>query len=223
MTLLDKTFIAKEWTAVKALVNADGTVTIEGWVSTNHSDMEKDVAEPEAFEGGTFSQYFYRGAPLSSEHNTTNYPIGYLQKGSLVRDGTVIQEAFHPVNPAQVYRDFSPSPTDSGWYGIGLIDDPIAAQAVAKGKMRSFSWIGSLKSYEPIAGGGRRFIKVDPLIEATVTAYPMNPNAVMRIAKAYMGVPYEPHKLLFTVQGVENILSRYADKSEAIRRKLNNG
>jgi hypothetical protein len=174
--------VSKSFTVEKAVQNEDGTATIEGWISTPHKDLEKDIAEPEAFAGDTFTSYFQRGAPVSSNHDTDSYPVGHLQKSVLVRDGVIIQTEVHPTDP----REFLEGPGNgSGWYGIGVIDGKDASNAIKKGNIRSFSWIGNLAEYTPLTGGGRRYKRIDPLIETTVAAYPVNTKAVMRIAKSY--------------------------------------
>ena len=176
--------VGKTWLVEKAWLQSDGTLAIEGWVSTNHPDLEKDVVEPEAFYGETFESYYARSAPLSSNHDTDGYPIGHLQKGVLVRDGVIFQEEYHPTDPAE-FTNYNPATKGTGWYGRGVITDERVASHVHKGNMGAFSWIGNLKAYEPLVGGGKRYHTVDPLIESTVAAYPVNPKAVMQIAKAY--------------------------------------
>jgi hypothetical protein len=174
--------ISKDFLVEKAITNDDGTVTIEGWISTPHKDLEKDIVEPECFLGATFKGYFERGAPISSNHELTPYPVGHLQRAVLVRDGAILQEEQHPVDP----QAFIEGPGQgTGWYGRGVVDGSDASKAIKKGNVRSFSWIGNLAEYTPTTGGGRRYKRVDPLIETTVAAYPVNKNAVMRIAKAY--------------------------------------
>lgn len=177
--------VSKTWVDVKkAWTQEDGTVAIEGWVSTPDPDLEKDIVEPESFYGETFEEYYGRNAPLSSNHDTEGYPIGHLQKGVLVRDGVIFQEEYHPTDPAE-FEFFDPNEKRSGWYARGVVNDERAARSVQKGNIGGFSWIGNLREYEPIAGGGRRYHYVSPLLESTVAAYPVNPKAVMRIAKAY--------------------------------------
>lgn len=185
-TIVHKAFnpVGKTWVVEKAWTQDDGSLAIEGWISTNHPDLEKDVVEPEAFYGETFEEYFSRSAPLSSNHDTDGYPIGHLQKGVLVRDGVIFQEEYHPTDPSE-FSHFNPATKGTGWYGRGVITDERVASHVQKGNLGAFSWIGNLKAYEPLTGGGRRYHLIDPLIESTVAAYPVNPKAVMQIAKAY--------------------------------------
>lgn len=177
--------VGKEWLVTKAWANPDGTVNVEGWVSTNAKDIEKDIMEPETFQD-SIEGYFERGAPISTEHNTRDYPVGYMLRSILVRDGQAFMDLQNPRHPQGnfKYRD----DTGTGWYGLGVIDDERAALAVAKGKLSSFSWIGMPRLWTPIPGGGRHFSQkggIDPLLEATITAYPINPTAIMRVAKAY--------------------------------------
>ena len=176
--------VGKTWVVQKAWVTDSGETAIEGWVSTTDEDLDKDIVEPEAFYGDPFEDYFSRSAPLSSNHNTNNWPVGHLQKGALVRDGVIIQEEYHPTDPAE-FAYFDPTAKKSGWYARGIITDAKASEHVAKGNVGGFSWIGNLKEYEPLPSGGKRYHMVSPLIETTVAAYPVNPMAVMRIAKAY--------------------------------------
>lgn len=185
-TLVHKGFnpVGKTWLVEKSWTQADGTLAIEGWVSTPDRDIERDIVEPEAFYGETFEDYFSRSAPLSSNHDTEGYPIGHLQKGVLVRNGVIFQEEYHPTDPAE-FTGFDPAGKGTGWYGRGVITDGVVASHVKKGNMGAFSWIGNLKSYEPLPGGGKRYHYISPLIESTVAAYPVNPKAVMQIAKAF--------------------------------------
>jgi hypothetical protein len=60
--------------------------------STPQRDIEKDILEPGAFAGDGLSDYFDRGAPISSGHNTKSFPVGSLQRAVLVRGGSIIQQ-----------------------------------------------------------------------------------------------------------------------------------
>lgn len=194
--------VGKSWIVEKAWTEDENTF-IEGWVSTPDIDLEKDVVEPEAFLGETFKGYYERRAPLSSEHNTKALPVGHLQKGVLVRDGRILQTETHPSDPA----DFAHFPgTGTGWYARGVITDPATGSAVQKGNIGAFSWIGNLREYEPRVGGGRRYQKIDPLIESTVAAYPVNPKAVMQVAKAFLNEDKQMEKSL------EEIMAETATK-----------
>lgn len=209
---LTKGLVGKPWLVTKAWTNEDGTVNVEGWVSTNELDLEKDIMEPETFADRPIEQYFERGAPVSSEHDTSALPVGYMLKAALVRDGNIFQSLDNPRHPTADFKYFDPSETRTGWYGLVTIDDGKTAVAVAKGKLSSFSWIGMPKSWTPRPGGGRHFNNkggIDPLLEATITAYPVNPNAIMRVAKAYGYAVEEPRpRLWLTPEGVERILQR---------------
>ena len=174
--------VVKSFVIQKAFEAPDGEGTIiEGWTSTEDSDLEKDVVPPEAFQG-SLDDYMARKAPLSSEHDTKGYPIGHAQRLALVRDGKIFKSAVHPDDPAE-FEHFPSSGT--GMYGRYIITDPTAAHAVKKGNVGGFSWIGNLKRYEPLPGGGRRFLQVDPLRESTVAAYPINSKAVLLAVKAF--------------------------------------
>lgn len=212
----------------KAYDNPDGSVTIEGWISTPLKDIEKDVLEPEAFAGSGLTEYFQRGAPTSSEHNTTDYPVGYLKKAILYRAGTgIIQEENNPRYDKAEFRYFDP--LGIGWYGLGVIDDPKAAAEVRKGKVGAFSWIGQPNEWEDLPGGGRRFSKrgaINPLVETTITAYPINHAAIMRIAKAR---GYDTGKKLYVLNlsDVADLVVRpvavHTDVSNAIGRAFSKG
>jgi hypothetical protein len=186
--------LGKEWIITKAYDKPDGSVSIEGWISTPLKDMEKDILEPEAFAGEGFTDYFRKGAPISSEHDTKGYPVGYLQKSVLVRDGAIIQSEDNPLHDKTEFLDFNGMGT--GWYGLGSIFEPKAALSVRKGTVRSFSWIGHPKAWDNLGDGGRHFKAkgtINPLLEATITAYPINQAAIMRVAKAH-GFSVEPVK-----------------------------
>jgi hypothetical protein len=103
-------------------------------------------------------------------------------KAALVRDGQVFQEATHPSDAA----DFEHFPgSGTGVYVRGRITDPTAAAQIKKGNLGGLSYIANLKKYEPLPGGGRRFLELDPWLESTVAAYPINPEAVITVAKAF--------------------------------------
>jgi hypothetical protein len=165
----------------KAFEDGDGNTVIEGWASTEDRDIEKDVVPPECFVGA-LDEYMARKAPLSSDHDTRGYPIGHAQRIALVRDGAIFKSAVHP-NDAADFEHFPSSGT--GMYGRYVITDPAAASAVKKGNVGGFSWIGNLREYAPLPGGGRKFITVDPLRENTIAAYPVNGKAVLTAVKAF--------------------------------------
>jgi hypothetical protein len=174
--------VAKQFIIQKAWDGpTEDSAIIEGWTSTEDPDMEKDVVPPECFET-SLGEYMARKGPLTSEHDTRGYPIGHAQRVALVRDGKIFKSATHPDDPAE-FEHFPQSGT--GMYGRYIITDPVAATAVKKGNVGGFSWIGNLKRYEPLPGGGRRFLLVDPLRENTVAAYPVNSKAVLMAVKAF--------------------------------------
>src|SRR5260221_6994188 len=94
--IMGATALGKEWLITKAYTLDEGSLAIEGWISTPLKDMEKDILEPEAFSGETLYGLFQRGAPISTEHDTRGYPVGYLQKATLVREGKILQEEDNP-------------------------------------------------------------------------------------------------------------------------------
>jgi hypothetical protein len=212
------TALAKEWLISKAYVREDGTLAIEGWISTPMKDLEGDILEPESFSGGALHSYMQRGAPISTEHDTRGYPVGYLQKATLVREGKIIQEEVNPIQPGGEYRHFDSSMI--GWYGLGTIDDKVAADNILKGKVRAFSWIGMPRIWDALPGKGRRYSQkgaINPLLEVTVTAYPINTDAVMRIAKSY-GYPTTEPTYTLDLQAVVD--AYLAMKGGVIRRKV---
>lgn len=181
---LGKTFTGLKSGLMLAVVNSDGSVDVEGWISTPTKDIEKDIMEPESFSPA-YQEYMQRGAPMSVEHGTKLLPVGFLQKAALVRDGKAIEVTDNPKHDAVEFR--YPFDGKSGWYGRGNIYDPKAAMGVVKGTVSSFSWIGMPKEWEDLPDGGRRFSKpgaINPILETTLTGYPINTTATMRIAKA---------------------------------------
>lgn len=203
MLIASSSLLGKEWIISKGTLLSDGTVAIEGWISTPLKDLEKDILEPEAFAGEGFRSYFEHGAPISSNHDTKGYPVGYLQKAVLVRNGAVIQTENHPDHPRAQFTSFDGFGT--GWYGRGILDEAQAVDNVVKGKIRSFSWIGHGKDWEELPDGGRRFSKkgaINPLLEVTIAAYPINQAAMLRIAKAYGYEVQSKPKIILDVQAV---------------------
>ena len=180
---ISKSITFKDGLAVKSFIKDDGTVGFEGWISTPDQDTEKDILEPEAFWDG-LQRYMKRGAPVSTEHNMKGFPVGYLTKSTLMRDGKPFQEEYNPKQSFDGYRYLDGG---TGWYAAGVVYDQQAAMGVVKGTVNSFSWVGFPVKWENIAGGGKRFKEagsINPLVEATLTAYPINTAATMRIAKA---------------------------------------
>lgn len=169
-------------TIQKAWVDEGGTQYIEGWMSTPDRDIEKDIVEPEAFLGDPLKDYFARSAPLSLEHGTDAVPAGHLQKAAILRDGRVLQEESHPSDPA----DFTVLPTSgSGVWVRAVINEEPAVSSVRKGNVGGMSFIGNFTKSERLPGGGRRLLQINPLLESTVAAYPVNPKAAFtRVQKA---------------------------------------
>jgi hypothetical protein len=197
--------VGKTWQIKKAWVNPDGSVNVEGWVSTIAQDLEKDIMEPETFAGTPIKDYFAGGAPISVEHNTSSIPVGFVRRSALVRDGNIFQEELNDHHEPLEFKYFDGLGT--GWYGLGTVDDEKAADAVMKGKLSFFSWIGMPRAWTPLPGGGRHFAEkggIDPLIEVTLTAYPINRTARMRIAKA-KGLLERP-RLQLRPDSVERVL-----------------
>lgn len=168
----------------------DGSLVREGWISTPDKDIDKDEIEPESFSGQGFHDYMTRGAPVSVEHHTRSLPVGFLQKAALVRDGKFIQLEDNPNHPKVEFRDFDGG---TGWYGMVNIYEDIAIRGIMKGVLSAFSWIAMPQDWDETEDGGRHFHKpgsIAPIIETTLTAYPVNTKAVMKIAKSRGYKPY---------------------------------
>lgn len=192
----------------KAWVGDDEVLHIEGWMSTPDRDLEKDITEPEAFKGGPLANYFTdRSAPLSLDHNTTGLPVGHLQKAAILRNGTVLETANHPTDPAE----FTHLPTSgSGVWVRGVITEEPAKSAVLKGNVAGMSFIGNFTRYEPLPGGGRRFLRIDPLVESTVAAYPVNTKAAFSTVQKALGIEENMEDDLDLVAMLEEAAKRYA-------------
>lgn len=168
--------IMKSW-------SSGGITYIEGWISTPALDIEKDRVQPEAFQKA-MDPYFTLGAPLTSEHQMKpmpergvyiRYPVGHIQKAALVRDGHIFKEASHPTDSA----DFEHFPgMGTGVYGRSALTDPLAAEQVAKGNVRGFSWVGRVKT-KPLPGGRYDFTEVVAWQESTIAAFPINQEATI--------------------------------------------
>jgi hypothetical protein len=165
-------------------------VHFEGWVSksTGKKDLAKEIVEPEAFLGAADS-YFERRAPISYEHGTSGkLPAGHLQAAVILRDGLVLKAVKHPSDPAE----FEQLPTKgTGVYVRGVLTDATVAKSVKQGDTGGMSYIANLTKYEPLPGGGRRHLEYSTWIESCVAPYPVNPEAVITVAKAF-GLTEEP-------------------------------
>lgn len=182
--------VGKGFELSKSYRLADGSLVREGWISTPAKDIDKDEIEPESFSGQGFSDYMRRGAPVSVEHHTRSLPVGFLQKAALVRDGKFLQLEDNPNHPKADFRYFDGG---TGWYGMVNVYEDVAIRGIVKGVLSSFSWIAMPQDWDDTEGGGRHFHKpgsIAPIIETTLTAYPVNTQAVMKIAKSR---GYRPH------------------------------
>lgn len=192
----------------------DGVQYIEGWMSTPDRDLEKDITEPEAFAGGPLAGYFARSAPLSLEHGTNTLPAGHLQKAAILRDGRVIEEASHPTDAA----DFSYLPTTgSGVWVRGVLNEEPAVSAVRKGNVGGMSFIGNFTQYTPLKGGGKRFHKIDPLLESTVAAYPINPKAAFSRVQKALGLADSQQETDMDEFDFDAFMQEAADRAEQKR------
>lgn len=162
-----------------------GVAHWEGWLSTPRKDNEKDVTEPEAFIEPAKS-YFARMAPVSLQHGLRNLPVGHLQKAAIVRDGKITHEFKHPTDPA----DFEHFPNEgTGVWVRGLANEAPGRDALRKGNVGGMSFIANAAAKENLPGGRYRYTKLDPWIESTIAAYPINPDAVIAVVKAFGCIP----------------------------------
>lgn len=176
---------------------------IEGWLTTPRRDLEKDITEPEAFVGGPLQDYFERSAPLSLEHGTNTLPAGHLQKAAIMRDGKVLETAAHPSDAAD-FTALPSSGTASGvWVRARITEEP-AKGAVKKGNVGGMSFIGYYTQYTPLPGGGKRYQRFDPLVESTIAAYPVNPEAAMKRVQKALGLPDAPEPVQETPHMTED-------------------
>ena len=116
--------------------------------------------------------------------------MGFLQKAVLVRDGKILQAEDNPKHEKTDFRYFDGG---TGWYSLVNIYEDIAIRGIVKGVLSAFSWIAMPKEWDDTEDGGRHFYKpgsIAPIIETTLTAYPVNTQAVMKIAKSR---GYRPH------------------------------
>ena len=174
----DLGLIVKSW-------EADGSLFVEGWLSTPLRDIEKDSTDPEAFIA-PMQSYFDRRAPLSIEHGTKTIPIGHLQAAAVIRNGQVVKSMQHPTDPA----DFTALPVaGDGLWTRAVINEEPGRSAVLKGNVGGFSYIATVKKSEPLPGGRKRYKEFDVWIESTIAAYPVNPQTIFSICKAFTGEP----------------------------------
>lgn len=209
MTLL----ISKLGLIVKSWQENDVTY-IEGWLSTPLRDLEKDVTEPEAFLD-SMESYFARRAPLSIEHGTRTIPVGHLQKAAILRNGQVLKAAAHPTDPAE----FTQLPdTGTGVWARAAINEEPGISAIRKGNVGGFSFIAQANTYEPLAGGRYRYTRLDPWLESTIAAYPVNSQAIFSVAKAY-GIGETPHMTPEEIQALLHKALADRDAEQAERAK----
>lgn len=172
---------------IKAWTDDAGVTHVEGWISKPGIDLEKDQTRPEAFLPA-MEEYFALGAPLTTAHQMvpnpeqgvyTRYPVGHIQKAAVVRDGQILKTAEHPVDPADF--KFFPGSGD-GVYARATLTDPVAADQVAKGNVRGFSWVGRTLA-KPLPGGRHDIIEVTHWRESTIAAFPIHPGATIVAAQ----------------------------------------
>lgn len=173
--------IVSKFARIEKAFEVGADTVVEGWVSTEDIDGDKDVVPPECFLD-SLDGYMARNAPLSSNHDKSGYPIGHMQNVALVRDGRIFKAAQHPSDP-HAFEHFPG--TGTGMFGRAVINNTDAGSQIRKGNMAGFSWIGNLTAYDPLPSGGKRYVTVNPLLENTLAAYPVNDKAVMVAVKAY--------------------------------------
>ena len=166
--------VSKAIEVVKAWPGPNGSVVVEGWISTPTRDIQGDKVEPEAFQK-SLPSYMARMAPLSYEHQYNKPPVGHVQKAALVRDGKIFFESEHPTDSAP-FEHFPGRGT--GVYGRAVVNDPGAAAQVMKGNIGGFSWTGRVLRV-PLPKGGFDFTSVEAYRETTIAAYPVNPDAAI--------------------------------------------
>lgn len=190
---------------------------IEGWLSTPDLDTQGDIVEPEAFMD-SLDGFFARRAPTSFLHNGQTLPAGHLQKAAIVRGGKILKTVEHPTDAA----DFEHFPaTGTGVYVRGVLNTPEVADAVRKGNVGGFSFIGNGKTYSPLGKKGHRYTEINPLIESTVAPYPINQNAVITVAKAFgLEPPANTHSQAADWQPQEEKLSLAANQTKGTMSKL---
>jgi hypothetical protein len=125
--------------------------------------------------------YFSRRAPVSIEHDGKSLPIGHLQKAAVLVDGKVVKSQVHPTDPAEF--EYLPI-TGSGVWVRGVANEPLGISAIRKGNVGGMSFIATAKA-EALPGGRYRYIDFDPWVESTIAAYPINPQAVIAVTKAF--------------------------------------
>jgi hypothetical protein len=184
----------------KSWFPTDEEARFEGWLSTPTLDREQDITEPEAFISAA-QNYFYRMAPLSVQHGTQYLPIGHLQKAAILRDGKVLADFSNPTDEEK-FQDL-PS-QGSGVWVRGVVNEEPGLSALRKKNVRGMSYIAKARSKEPLPGGRWRYTEFDPWVESTISAYPINNDAVIDVVKAYDNIPME--KLIPMPKTLEEIL-----------------
>jgi hypothetical protein len=173
--------VSKFGLIVKSWDDGGDDVHFEGWLSTPDRDLEKDETQPEAFIPA-IDGYFQRRAPLSIVHQDKNVPIGHIRKAAIIRDGKVLKTGIHPTDPAE----FEHLPlTGSGVWVRGVANEEPGRSAIRKGNVGGMSFIANASEKEYISGGRYRYTGFNHWIESTVAPYPINPSAVIAVAKAY--------------------------------------
>lgn len=183
-------------------------VFIEGWVSKPGRDRQKHSTTPESLIG-SLPDYFQRLAPISAEdHQLGKLPMGHHQRGVLLRDGKVLLECEHPTDPAP----FKSLPKKgSGWWGRARITHQVGIDQVQKGNVGSFSYTGHVKAYNVLLDGTWEYERVDPLVETTLTAFPVKTDANFQISKSEKDTTLDETQL-------ETILMGILDKREAAKK-----
>lgn len=195
--------IAKSW-------DAGDDVHFEGWLSTPDRDLEKDETPPEAFLPA-IDGYFQRRAPLSIVHQDKNIPIGHLRKAAIIKDGKVLKSAVHPTDPAEF--EHLPS-IGSGVWVRGVANEEPGRSAIRKGNVGGMSFIANASEFTRIPGGRYRYEQFNHWVESTVAPYPINPSAVIAVAKAFGLQETPPQKENPPMKSLEELLNEIVGKPE---------
>lgn len=151
----------------EALIKAIGdgtTVRIDGFASTPDPDRGQDIVLPEAF-ADTLKEYMANPVLLWDHGMDENY--GYMPIGQ-VTSATV---------------------ETGGLHITAEITDPVIAQKVSRGELRTLSFGYEIPEGEvdwtESDGKYLRIIKKVTLYEISVVAIPMNPSAMFSMAKSF--------------------------------------
>ncbi len=139
----------------------DGSLIIEGWVSTKSPDYIGDVIEPDAF--APVIQKYLQKPILLFMHNISDLPIGKTLALDIIPDKGLWGKV--QILPTK----------DRGQDIITLVKNAV---------LNSFSFAFIPETTQPLDNGGRLVTKLKMLIEVSVVNLGMNEEAIFQIAKA---------------------------------------